>query len=241
MQKGGSQGGAGEDPTAAADRSEAVRSPSPAGGLAPAGLAGFAMAAATGVKLKNLLGRVRPSAGGAAPTPPELSPTATLLTSLSGGSAAPGRFGSAFSSAPGQLSAAVSSDGPLLSIQDPAAAAAAAAAQQNTTPRFLERLASSLRRQPSRRSTEVAAAGGAALGVLVAEDDSKPAVGVGAAETAGLLPGSIVAAGTAAGDAGAAAAVSTPTSAPAAGGAGEVQAADAVVQVRGVRPGLRGT
>jgi hypothetical protein len=174
-----------------------------------AAIAGLAAAAATGVM--NLLGRVMPegSRGASVDDPSRrvsaLSPAMSSAASLA-------RYGSGFSSAPGQLTPpsrlSQLGDGPTPSAQDSPAAAAAAA--ETVTPRpFLERVTSSFRRCSSVNDRTAAGSAVGALGVLVAEDEAKR-------KAAEALP-----------------AVETPASGQlsVSAGAGEAQPADAIVQV----------
>jgi hypothetical protein len=159
------------------------------------------MAAATGVRLKNLLGRVMPTGSSADGIPRPVSATGAA-------GAVAERFGSEFTPAPGQLTPVqpgTTEEGALLSVPESPAVAA-----ETTTPRFLSRITSSIRRQASLKEQGAAAAVGA-LGMLVAEDDSKR-------KAAEALPPVEIAAQAA------------PAAAAAA--AGQAQPADAVVQVR---------
>lgn len=177
------------------------------------------MAAATGVRLKKLLGRVMPDRLSQATDDPSrrvsvAGSTASTLgrygsdMGLSGQLSSPGAL-----TPPGQLSQAPSGTAQL-PVQSPSAAAAAA---ETETPRpFLARVTSSFRRQSSAGDRKPAAAALGSLGMLVAEDESRRSA-------AGALPpveqqtGQLLAASTA-GAAGAA-----PS--------GDSQPADAVVQV----------
>jgi len=174
-------------------------------------LLGLGMAAATGVKLKNLLGRVIPSATAADGT--------STRTSASGSATPAGRpLSSAYSSASAQLTPPPVSDSAGLALQDPAAAAA-----QSSTPRLFARLTSSMRRQSSQPGRSAATG---PLGMLVAEADMKPPSDPASAGTA--------AAAAASGAAGTAAEPPAALTVPAAP-AGELQPADAVVQVSTAR------
>lgn len=175
------------------------------------------MAAATGVRLKKLLGRVMPDRLSQATDDPSrrvsvAGSTASTLgrygsdMGLSGQLSSPGAL-----TPPGQLSQAPSGTAQL-PVQSPSAAAA-----ETETPRpFLARVTSSFRRQSSAGDRKPAAAALGSLGMLVAEDESRRSA-------AGALPpveqqtGQLLAASTA-GAAGAA-----PS--------GDSQPADAVVQV----------
>lgn len=186
-----SAGGAADEPASAGSSS----------GGAPPALGGLAMAAATGVRLKNLLGRVIPTGSAADGIPRPVSATGSAP-------AVAGRFESEFTSAPGQLTPVqpgATEEGPILSLPESPAVAA-----QTTTPRFLARLTSSFRRQASQKEQGAAAAAVGALGVLVAEDESKR-------KAAEALPPVEIAA------------QSAPVAASA--GAAQAQPADAVVQV----------
>lgn len=176
-----------------------------------AAIAGFAAAAATGVM--NLLGRVMPDGSkGASVDHP--SRRASALSPATSTAASLARFGSGFSSAPGQLTPpsrlSQPGDGPTLSAAQDSPAAAAA---ETVTPRpFVERVTSSFRRRSS--VNDRATAGGSAvgaLGVLVAEDEAKR-------KAAEALP-----------------AVETPAAGQltVTAGVAEAQPADAVVQVGG--------
>jgi hypothetical protein len=175
-------------------------------GGAPPAIAGLAVAAATAAAtgVKNLFGRVLPDRS-SVEDPSRRVSAISSMTSLGG------RFGSDFASAPGQLTPptrlSTPGDAPVLAAPD-----SPAAAEQATPRPFLERITSSFRRRSSAndRDKEAAAAAGGALGVLIAEDESKRA----AAE---VLPEVEWPAGL---------------STSAAGAAAEAQPADAVVQVR---------
>lgn len=199
-------------PTKKATQAGAEDASSVAGGSAanPPALAQLGMAAVTGVKLKNLLGRVIPSG-------PATAADGTSAGVSASGSATPaGRpLSSAYSSASAQLTPPRVSDSAGLALQDPAAAAA-----QSSTPRLFARLTSSMRRQSSQWGRSAATG---PLGVLVAEENMKTPSDSASAGTAAAAGD---AAGTAAGAAAEPAAVSLPA-AP----AGELQPADAVVQV----------
>lgn len=156
----------------------------------------LAKAASTGVRLRNLFGRVLPQSS--TQVAPVSYDEPVSAASFSGGTTGTlAREGGAFSSAPGQLSppgSAISLGAQDMTGTQAVTLAAAAGAQGHdstataTTPRLLARLTSSLRRKSQSTSPRAAAtaAAGAPLGMLVADEEHSKA---GTLES-GPVPGS---------------------------------------------------